>query len=302
MIPPFVHYVTFNRLGLTIKNLQSILDSTDDFEMHIVDSNSQDDSWEFVQDLKDPRIKSKTRLPLNYGPILPANLNLLRRRPEQYFITIDSDVFMKTKNWISCFMEVFDTFPEVGLLGVQKGKPYFNYLPPVIPKIKNGVSYLQLKDGVVGGNLDFVPGCCQCLRPGLIKEIGYWSEENGYGDAELSIRVNNYTSFKAGFATNIEIDMTQTISCDECLGHKWCKLNRAETTCFAIRDRLHKNEPAAEKFLKKYLDSFKELSEGKRTAYCASLLDKESMEKHTYHKDWALENFTFFIENSNYIS
>lgn len=299
MIPPFIHYVTFNRLGLTIRNLQSVLETTDDFEMHIVDSNSQDNTWEFIQDLNDPRIKSKTRLPLNCGPILPANMNLTKRNPDQYFITLDSDVNIKTKDWISRFIKVFNTFPEVGLLGLAKGEPYEEFYPPVTPKKKNGVWYLQLRDGFIDSPLDFVPGCCQCVRPELFNEIGYWSEENGYGDAEICARINNYTAYKSGFVMDIDIDMVQTISCDECQGKKWCKLDQVETTCFVIRDRLHKNEGAAEVFKSKFDETFKELQEGTRTAYCASIIDPESMQKHLYHKDWALENFSFFIQNAN---
>lgn len=299
MTPPFISYVTFNRLGLTERNLRTVLDTAEDFEMHIIDSNSKDDTWDFVQSLTDPRIKSRTRFPVNYGPIFPGNYNLFKRKPDQYFITLDSDVNIKTKNWISRFMEAFDAFPEVGLLGVPLAKPYPQYIPPVIPRSNNGVSYQQLKNGFVDITLDFVPGCCQCLRPELIQQIGYWSEENCYGDAELSIRVNNYTSFKAGFITSIEIDMQQEIPCDQCQAQQWCKLDRIKTTCFNIRDKYYQNQNAAKKFHKKYLDSFAELAQGKRTAYCASLYDEESIKNHFYHKEWVLENMEFFLENSN---
>lgn len=299
MIPPLVNYVTFNRLGLTERNLQSILDTPEDFEMHIIDSNSKDDTWEFIQSLNDPRIKSKTRFHFNNGPILPANYNLMKRKPKQYFITVDSDVYMKTRDWISRFMEVFNTFPEVGLLGVQRGKPYPDYLPPVIARMKDDIGYLQLKNGFVDTVLDFIPGCCQCLRPELIEQIGYWNEENGYGDAELSVRVNNYTTYKAGFATNIEIDMTQWIHCEHCNAKQWCRLDRKSNTCFSLRDKFHINEKAAQLFYDKYLKIFKEMEEGKRTVYSASILDEESRKTHLYHLDWAQENFIYFIQNAN---
>lgn len=299
MILPLVNYVAFNRLGITERNLKSILDTPEDFEMHIIDSNSKDDTWEYLQSLNDPRIKSKTRFPLNYGAILPANFNLTRRRPDQYFFTIDSDVYIKTKDWISRFMQVFNAFPEVGLLGVQRGEPYPQYLPMVIPRTNGIVSYNQLKNGIVDTILDFVPGHFQCLRPELIKEIGYWSEENYYGDAELSIRVNNYTSFKAGFMTNIDIDMMQIITCDQCQAKKWCKLDKVQNTCFTIRNKSHKNESAASKFKVKYLETFRELAARKRTAYCASIYDALSQKTHLYHLDWAQENILFFIENGN---
>jgi glycosyltransferase involved in cell wall biosynthesis len=118
MIPAFISFVTFNRMGLTIRNLDALLKTTDDFELNIVDINSNDNTWDFIQSLKDSRIKSITRLPENKGPIYALNYNLARRKPGQYFITIDSDVHLHTPDWISRFMKVFDTFPDVGLLAL----------------------------------------------------------------------------------------------------------------------------------------------------------------------------------------
>lgn len=299
MIPPFVSYSTFNRMGLTARSLNALLKTTDDFELHIIDNNSGDDTWDFIQSLSDARIKSRIRFPVNKGPIFAVNYNLTRRRPEQYFIALESDVYMYTQDWVSRFMQVFETFPEVGLLGVPRAAPYPQYMPPVILKELNGVSYLQLVYGKVGAEMDFIPGHCQCLRPGLIDIIGYWSEETGYGDAELSIRVNNYTPYKAGFTTNITIDMQQSVKCGECEGKGLCKLDTANITCFDIRDKRYKNESFAQKFKWKYLEYFKELQEGKRTVYCASIHDPGSIASHVYNMGWALENLNFYAENSN---
>ncbi|KEI89854.1 glycosyl transferase [Clostridium botulinum B2 433] len=297
--PPFISYVTFNRMGLTIRNLRNILDSDEDFEMHIIDCNSNDNSWDYIQSLNDKRIKSKTRFSMNYGPIYALNFNLAKRKPNQYFITIDSDTYIETKNWISCFMEVFEAFPEVGLLGVMRDTPYPRYMPPIIPRVKDDISYLELKNGAVSGYMDFIPGQLQCLRPELINEIGYWSEENGYGDAELTPRVVNYTSFKVGFLTTVEIDMIQSIGCDECQGKDLCKLSRSVNACYSFSKSLNCNKSFAKKFAWKYLETFKELEEGKRTAYCASIHDPESMGKHLYNQIWATENFNYYIKNSN---
>ncbi|HEY5583473.1 MAG TPA: glycosyltransferase [Ruminiclostridium sp.] len=297
--PIFINYVTFNRLGLTQRNLSRILETEEDFEMHIIDSNSRDDSWDYIQSLKDSRIKYKTRFDINQGPIYPLNLSLTKRKPNQYFMTIDSDVYIYTDNWISRFMEVFNEFPEVGVLGVMRDTPYPRYMPPVIPKVSGDISYLQLKNAAVGVDLDFIPGQLQCLRPELINEIGYWSEENGYGDAELSPRVNNYTSFKVGYLTTVEIDMKQSIGCDECKARDYCKLSKSINTCFSLGKKSNMNESFVRKHGWKYLETFKELEEGKRTAYCASIHDPASMENHVYNKEWANENFDYYIKNSN---
>lgn len=50
---PIVSFVCWNRAGLTARNLKELLKSTDDFELYIVDSNSEDDTWEFLKTLKD---------------------------------------------------------------------------------------------------------------------------------------------------------------------------------------------------------------------------------------------------------
>jgi len=305
MTPPLISYVTFNRLGITARSLKSILDTKEDFEMHIVDSNSKDDTWEYLQSVNDPRIVSKLRLPVNAGPIPALNMILSRRRPDQYFFNVDSDVVIKTEDWISRFMKVFNAFPKVGLLGVQRTPPYIPIYPEVIPRVNGGAVYLELKNGFVDVILDFVHGCCMGMRPELIEKIGYWSEETCWGDAELAPRVMLYTDFKAGYMTDqnmkplIDIDMTQQIGCNECIARDFCKFDKVSETCFSVRSRKYQNESFVRKFKWKYLEFFKELQEGKRTVYCASIYDPKSMEGHVYNKDWAFENMNYYIENSN---
>jgi len=299
MVPPIISYVTFNRVGLTIRNLSAILQSTDDFEMHIVDNGSIDGTWEYIQGLNDSRILSKTNIGTNVGQIYGINLNLLKRRPEQYFITVDNDVYIETKDWISRLMKVFDAFPEVGLLGIKRGDPYPEFYPPVTPKSRDGVSYLELIHSTPDGEQDFVPGCCQCLRPELIQQLGYWSEENYAGEAEISLRVNNYSSFQAGFVTDISIKMPQMIDCAQCQYNTVCKLNRPEETCFSIYQKRYNNDLFMKKFKWKFIETINDMRKGLRPIYCASALDGESMENHIFTLAWALENFRFYAENSN---
>jgi hypothetical protein len=49
----------------------------------------------------------------------------------------------------------------------------------------------------------------------------------------------------------------------------------------------------------KYLKFFEELAEGKRTAYCASIYDPDSMANHVYNREWAAENMNYYLEDSN---
>ncbi len=298
-VPPFINFITFNRLGLTVKNLTRLLDSNEDFELNIIDCNSKDNSWDYILSLTDSRIKSKIRFDKNCGPIYAVNFALSRRKPNQYFFTLDSDTYIKTTDWIARFMEVFEAFPDVGVLGLMRDNPYPRYLPPIIPRVNGNAMYLELKNADIETQMDFIPGHLQCLSPALINEIGYWSEENGFGDAELSPRVVHYTNFKVGFLTTIEIDMTQRITCNECLGKDYCTLARSVVDCFSLSKKYNKNESFVAKNMWKFKQAFKELEEGQRTAYCASIHDPESMRTHQYHTEWAYDNFSYYIINGN---
>jgi hypothetical protein len=187
----------------------------------------------------------------------------------------------------------------VGLLGLMRDNPYPRYLPPIIPRVKGDVSYLELKNADIGAQMDFIPGQLQCLSPKLINEIGYWSEENGFGDAELSPRIVHYTNFKVGFITTVEIDMTQRITCEECLAKSYCSLSRSVGDCFSFSAKYNANNSFVAKNTWKFKQAFQELKEGKRTAYCASIHDPESMKSHVYHADWAIDNFNHYLINSN---
>lgn len=299
MLPPLLSYVTFNRLGLTVKNLSAILESSDDFEMHIIDNNSTDGTWKYIQSLNDSRIMSKARININFGQIYALNLNLLKRRPDQYFISIDNDVFVETKDWITRFLKVFETFPEVGLLGVQKGLPYPDELPPVIPRVKDNIFYLELDNSNPNIEKNYVPGCCMCLSPELIKEIGYFCEENCFGEVELSNRVMNYTSFKAGLVPNISIKMPQTLDCGNCPFNSQCTLNKVTETCFTNYKKLYKNEEFKKSFQWKFDETVIDLKSGARPVYCASANDGVSMTEHIFNNEWAIENFHYYINNAN---
>jgi glycosyltransferase involved in cell wall biosynthesis len=300
MTPPFISYSTFHRLGLTARNLNALLgNTTDDFELHIIDNNSQDGTWDYIQSLTDSRIKSKTRFEVNCGPIYPVNFNLARRRRDQYFIVLESDVLVLLPDWISRFMRIFDAFPDVGLLGMSRTNPYPVHYPQVAFRENNGVCYFELLNPELGGSMDFVPGQCQVLRPELLDMIGYWSEENAFGDAEMSLRISKYTPYKAGFAIDIPIDMTQEVPCAGCAGTPWCRFDKAAYRCYDVWRSKHKNESFVAAHGWKYDACFKELADGLRTPYCASLHDPVSCACHLYHADWAQENFAFYAGNAN---
>lgn len=302
MRPPFLSFVTWNRMSLTVRNLSRLLESKEDFEISIIDNNSQDDTWEFLKSLNDPRIKSRIKFEKNRGPIYAYNYNLSMRNPDQYFITVDNDTYIHTEDWISRFMEVFNRFPEVGMLGIPRSNPYPEYMPAVLPKLKDGICYLRLKNALVNEPLDFVPKCCQIYRPELLELIGYWSEESGFADAEMSARITQYTPFTVGFATNIRIEQPQKIACPECQGKNWCSLDRTNTYCHKLWEMRYTNYKFAKQFLWKNLQFFEELKNDNRTVYCPSVHDPASLERiagNVYHADWVTENFKFYADHAN---
>lgn len=295
MIPPLLSYVTFNRLGLTVKSLSSILKLTDDFEMHIIDNYSTDGTWEYILSLNDERIKSKTRIGINAGQIYALNINLSKRRPDQYFITIDNDVVIETKNFITRFMDVFKKFPYVGILGVEM--PYPN--PRVINKERHGVSFRQIENATEDAERNYVSGCCMFIRPELLEDIGYFCEENGFGDIEICYRVNNFTEFTTGFVKDVNIQIPQTVNCSECPYQSKCTLNRPKETCFTKYQERYKNDEFKEKFKWKFEETIIDMKSGARPVYCASSNDASSLTSHLFNMPWALENFDFFIHKAN---
>lgn len=299
MVPPLISYVTFNRLGLTIRNLSAILDSDGDFEIRIVDNGSTDDTWQYLQSLNDSRIKSRLQNGVNTGQTYALNLNLVQRKPDQYFITLDNDVYIGTKDWIKHFMKVFRAFPDVGLLGVQGIGPLPGDPAPFIPRKDGKVSFLELDKDAPFSEQTYIPGFCQCLSPELLEEIGFWNEENGFGEVDLTLRVNQYTPFKAGLVTDIDIEMPQTLDCSSCPYQDKCGFDKVEETCFTTYQKHYKNDAFKKKYHWKFVETKKDMESGARPVYCASALNAESMEKHIFNLDWALENHRFYIENAN---
>ncbi|HHV64068.1 MAG TPA: glycosyltransferase [Peptococcaceae bacterium] len=299
MTTPFVSYITFNRLGLTVKSLSSLLNTPDKFELHIIDNNSTDGTWEYLTSLKDKRIVSKIKLPINSGKFHSLNLNLTKRQKDQLFISLDNTVAIWTKGWTTRIQKIFDTFPKLGLLSVLPAFPSAETLPPLTPRYKNGVFYMEINKEKTNPLKTYFPGECLYLNPKLINEIGYWSEENYYGHQELLFRVNRFTSFQAGFTAEIGLTNLKEIKCSQCEYSNKCLLDKSKETCFSIYNRLDKDNLFKEKFGWKFEETIRDMENGARPVYCASLHDAESISNRIFNMDWAIENLQFYIDNAN---
>ncbi|WP_273328073.1 glycosyltransferase family 2 protein [Vallitalea guaymasensis] len=290
MSVPLVCFITWNRVGLTVQNLQALLDTTDDFELYIIDNNSTDDTWEYLQTVEDDRIKCKKRFMENSGVVYAINYALSKRKKDQYFILVENDVYIKTKDWISKFMEVMNRFPEVGLLGgVREGLFKQKKINPKLCS-KEGISYYQHK---------MILGCCNCIRPEVFDYIGYWNEETYGADIDMGIRINDYTPYCTGYLPAVQLIQPQYVCCDQCLYKNKCSLVKNNTTCFDV----HKSNYCHDKFAKLIKEKeaiyFEEVKSGKRSIFCASIHDSDSIKKHYYNKKMAEENFQYFIRNAN---
>jgi Predicted glycosyltransferases len=303
MVAPLLSYVTFNRLGQTIRSLSSVLETPENFELAIVDNNSTDGTWKYIQSLKDRRIKFKTRLPVNLGQVYASNLNLSKRRDDQYFIAVDQDVVIESKNWLTYILRVFKNTPNIGLLSIHAGFPPPN-MPPTTPVIKNDLVYLELTKNRSDYSQDYMPGSILALSPDLISKIGFWSEENNFGSRELFLRANHFTAFKTGILMNVNISIPQQIICGKCPGQSFCRLSKnGETktgeTCYTIYEKLNHNKLFREQYRWKFDETVKDLQSGARSPYCTSLFSCNSTAEESYNLDWATENFQFYASKAN---
>lgn len=290
MSVPIVSYVTFNRAGLVARNLKALLETDSDFELYIVDNGSRDGTWEYVQTLQDTRIKEKKRFEANKGVIYAINYVLSHRKADQYFIHLDSDVCMHTKDFVEHFMKAFQAFPEVGLMGASAQA-----------SVNGDETYHKLttKDGISIYKLPEVSGCCLCFRPEVFNILGYFCEETCGADLEISKRVSKYAGYEVGSLPSVKLDQLQGVGCEQCLIRDKCQLGKGKTCYDMWKERYKHLEFYHQMIAPKNKKFFQEVDEGVRSAYCASIHDEESMKNHYYDKASAEENFNFFITRAN---
>ena len=292
MSGPIVSFVCWNRSGLTARNLLALLKTTDDFELHIIDCNSKDNTWDFIETLEDKRIVEKKRLMFNCGAAYAFNYVMAQRKKGQYFVHFDSDACILTSDWVTKFMRVMDEFPEVGAACTvcqEKLNTWKNFKLPFNHMERNNVSIEES-----GGILATV---CVCIRPECMDKIGYFNEETGGTDLDYAARIFIGTDYKHAFVPEIIVDETQKIECEDCQMRKLCLL--AKDGCFNMHDENYKHPAFMEERGHLFHEYINDIKLGKRDVYCASIHDEESMKNHYYNREVALENFKYFVDNGN---
>lgn len=290
MVKPIVSFICWNRAGLNARNLTALLKTTDDFDLYIVDSNSIDDTWKFIERLEDSRIKEIKKLDLNRGCAYAINYVLSKRKKEQFFFHLDSDTCIETRNWITKFMEVMNTYPSIGAVStISTG---------ILRYYCRFANHLKV-NGVEAEECDAMLGNCLCMRPELIESLGYFNEETGRCDSDYSFRISKYTNYKMALVKSVIINQKQSIKCENCIMQDICTVREKNTTCFKIRDSKYQNQIYEQKTQDLLYSYYKEIEDGVRTPYCASIHDKESMDKYYYDKSRAEKTFKYYIDNAN---
>jgi len=275
-------------MGMNIQNLSLLLKTTDDFELHIIDNNSSDDSWEFIQQLKDPRIKEVKRFPFNKGGAYAFNYVLSQRKPGQAFINVEADVSIYTPNWISNCVQIIDTYPEVGAVG--------NVRPTFFKE--RSIEYTEMtRDDVKFWRSLFLLGCCVYYPAKTMDLLGYYNEMILVGDLEITARLAALGNW-FGYCLDNQIRYRPP-KCSTC-DHKGLCKNPDPTDkknplhCFDVYNKSYKQRDVTSKMMHRFLNYSKDLT--KDTVYCASIHDTESQSKTFYNELLAKWNFNLFEE------
>lgn len=301
MIPPLISFVCYNRLGLTSQNLKALLATTDDFELYIVDNGSTDGTWDYLQSVNDPRIKEKKRFDVNRWLIYGINYVISHRKPGQYFICMDNDVYMHTPDFATKFITLLEAFPDLGMVGAI----YNNWLEEGLRK-KAIISYKEFKKDDLSYTSIYpvVNGCCLCFKPEVLDTVGYFCEETFGADGEMCNRINIKTKWHIGIVPYdyIKITQPQALYCRDCLCKDSCNMSVPIGTlpgCLSLYSANRDKFVEFNKIRIKKLDAYyADLVNNRRTVYCASVHDPESLKNYYYNKEWAEENFDYFIKLS----
>jgi hypothetical protein len=129
-------------------------------------------------------------------------------------------------------MEVFNAFPEVACW------PDARQSVSEIPSADHPES--QRTPGVSSAAKrrykradGFHSGSAAMPEPGLIRQTGYWSEENGFGDAELSRGCPLY-GLHGRFYHNGRNRYDTELNLRRLYGQSFCTLNRSLSDCFSL--------------------------------------------------------------------
>lgn len=184
--------VTYNRIELTKRTVQSILDNTNKhFNFVIIDNGSKDGTVEYLKSLERMEENAAhggkplkcsfhiTRLPENKGIAVGRNMALKKgvELGTDWFCTIDNDVEIP-EGWLTECIDIMKANPKFAMIGVNMEEVRY----PMIES--NGYKFQDKPRGNLGT-------ACIVFPAKLQKMLGYFSTEYGkYGeeDADYGMR------------------------------------------------------------------------------------------------------------------
>ncbi len=290
---PLVCFLSYNRAGAAASNLKALLQTEDDFELCIVDNGSVDGIWEYIETLKDDRIKIKHRFERNYGVVYAINYGLSKRTKNQPFIHIENDVWVKEPHFIQKFEQTLSAFPDLGLIGAVSKAHFDTKLSTLVPVKSHGKTCYYA---------NMLIGCFNYLTPEVIELIGYWNEETCGADKEIGPRINLFTPFRTAYTGEFYVDFRTQIHCDACPMLNLCRFERT-VPCECCREfypKLYTHKSFASVANLKTQHYLEAIKSGKRSFYSASVHDINAQAHHYYDKASAEENFSFFSAQSSH--
>lgn len=231
--PPIITFLTYNRLGETAVSLPSLLRTESDFELYIMDNNSKDDTWEFLNDTRDPRIKHRHRFDQNMGVAHPLNYALSHRAMDQDFINFEYDFRIHNKNFVQDFRDYYAAFPEVGAFSATTFPSQLQLIDKTIAEQPPRFEERQGRRVFY----DTIMGFCSFFPFETWNKLMYYDEIVCLLDMEVQARLESI-QIKTAYAMDIRTShIVHGGNCDTCLAyHNHCE--QGERKCMAHYSRV----------------------------------------------------------------
>jgi len=219
--PPLISYLCFNRLGNTAVTLPMLLRVRDDFELILIDNGSRDDTWQFINDIKDPRIKHIKQFEENIGVVHGLNYCLSMRKDDQDWINYEYDFRIHDMNFITSFQDIYKEFPDMGGISAT-------IFPSQTDDVIPGELEKDPKRLIVRNEKriykDYIMGFCAFLPYETLNKLMYYDEVHCFADVELNLRIRSIEKF-TGYALDIHCShITFEGFCDTCTAyHGYCE-------------------------------------------------------------------------------
>lgn len=177
--PANITMVTYNRLELTKRSLESLLNLTrGDFCVNIVDNASSDETWSYLEEtrLNDNRVRI-FRLSRNMGVQVAANYGWALDVDVDY-IKFDNDIEVLDGDWLEIMLDYGRGDSRLGFIAYQ----FMEALTPAMITLQGGQQFLRN---------EMCGGACVLIGPATHRRLGFWNEDYGkygYEDVDYCMR------------------------------------------------------------------------------------------------------------------